>query len=128
MISSPEQIDIKVFSDQASALQAALLHQGNKPHPGAPEEILQKVRADVWAGRRPGRAWISDPTVVKLHPGAQAPNLKQHPLKRGAKEGIKPLISTFLKCQLIGPCQSHITLPSCQYKNLGPEMTGLYRF
>ena len=37
---------------------------------------------------------------------AKAANLKQYPLKRHAKEGIKPLIIISLKFQLIWPCQS----------------------
>lgn len=97
--------------------QAAPLQLGNKTPSDVPEEILQKIRADVWADGTPGRAKTADPVVVKLRPGAQVPKLKQPPLKRDVKEGIKPLINTFLKYQLIQPCISpHITLLFCQYK------------
>ena len=108
---SAEKVDTKVLPGQDCALQAAPLQLGDKPQPDVPEEILQKVRAEVWADGTPGRAKTADPVVVKLHPGAQAPKLKQYPLKRHAKEGIKPLINTFLKCQLIRPCQSPYNTP-----------------
>lgn len=47
----------------------------------------------------------------QLCPGAKAANLKQYPLKRHAKEGIKPLIIISLKFQLIWPCQSPCDTP-----------------
>ena len=48
MTFSPEKVDIKVLSDQGYTLQAGLVQLGDKPQPEVPEEILQKVRADVW--------------------------------------------------------------------------------
>ena len=54
---------------------------------------------------------MPDSIVVKLHPGTKAPNLKQYPLNRHSKKGINPLITTFLKCQLIGPRQSPYNTP-----------------
>lgn len=47
----------------------------------------------------------------QLCPGAKAANLKQYPLKRRAKEGIKPLIIISLKFQLIWPCRSPCDTP-----------------
>ena len=47
----------------------------------------------------------------QLCPGAKAANLKQYPLKRHAKEGIKPLTIISLKFQLIWPCQSPCDTP-----------------
>uniref|UniRef100_A0A9L0SHE0 Reverse transcriptase domain-containing protein n=1 Tax=Equus caballus TaxID=9796 RepID=A0A9L0SHE0_HORSE len=54
---------------------------------------------------------MADPVMVKPCPGTKISNLKQYPLKKHAKEGIKPLIATFLKCQLIRPCQSPYNTP-----------------
>lgn len=108
---SAEKVDTKVFPGRDCTLQATPLKLGDKPQPDFPEEILQKVRADVWADGAPGRAKTADPVVVKLRPGAQAPKLKQYPLKRHMKKGIKPLITTFLKHQLIRPCQSPYNTP-----------------
>lgn len=122
---SAEKVDTKVLPGQDCALQAAPLQLGDKPQPDVPEEILKKVRAEVWADGTPGRAKTADPVVVKLHPGAQTPKLKQYPLKRHPKEGIKPLINTFLKCQLIRPCQSPYNTPILPVQKPG---TGDYRF
>lgn len=54
----------------------------------------------AWADRKSGRAKMVDSVAVKLCLSAKFPNLKRH-----VKEDIKPLITTFLKCQLIWLCQ-----------------------
>ncbi|MXQ93815.1 hypothetical protein E5288_WYG016871 [Bos mutus] len=79
---SAEKVDTRVLPGQVFTLQAAPLQLGDKTPSDVPEEILQKIRADVWADGTPGRAKTADPVVVKLRPGAQVPNLKQPPLKR----------------------------------------------
>lgn len=122
---SAEKVDARVLPGQDFTLQAAPLQLGNKTPSDVPEEILQKIRADVWADGTPGRAKTADPVVVKLRPGAQVPKLKQPPLKRDVKEGIKPLINTFLKYQLIQPCQSPYNTPILPVQKPG---TGEYLF
>ena len=122
---SAEKVDTRVLPGQVFTLQAAPLQLGDKTPSDVPEEILQKIRADVWADGTPGRAKTADPVVVKLRPGAQVPNLKQPPLKREVKEAIKPMINTFLKYQLIQPCQSPYNTPILPVKKPG---TGEYLF
>ncbi|TKC36937.1 hypothetical protein EI555_011343 [Monodon monoceros] len=70
---SAEKVDTKVLPGQDCALQAAPLQLGDKPQPDVPEEILQKVRAEVWADGTPGRAKTADP-VVRQHPQLQDRN------------------------------------------------------
>lgn len=106
-----ENGDTKALPAQQCALQPAPLQLGDKPQPDVPEEILQNVRADVWADGTPGRAKMAEPVVVRLRPGAQAPKVPQYPLKRHVKEKIKPLIINFLKHKLIRPCQSPYNTP-----------------
>lgn len=120
-----EKVDTRVLPGQEFTLQAAPLKLGEKTPSDVPEEILQKIRADVWADGTPGRAKTADPVVVKLRPGAHFPKLKQPPLKRDAKEDIKPLINTFLKYQLIRPCQSPYNTPIQPVQKLE---TGEYLF
>lgn len=89
-VSPAEKVDARVLPGQDFTLQAAPLQLGNKTPSDVPEEILQKIRADVWADGTPGRAKTADPVVVKLRPGAQVPKLKQPPLEKGCKGRLKP--------------------------------------
>lgn len=54
--------------------------------------------------------WVVDSWALlekrQPHPEPDNGTLKQYPLERCTKEGIKPLIAIFLKCQLIWPCRS----------------------
>lgn len=57
---SAEKGDIEVLPDQTCTLQAVLLQLGDKPQPEVPKEVLRKVRADLGADQRPGRAKAAD--------------------------------------------------------------------
>lgn len=60
--------------------------QALEPEP-IPKEREGKVSTAAWAG-------------------APHPNKKQYPLREEAFQGIQLTVETFLKCSLIGPCQS----------------------
>ena len=80
---------------------------------------------NVCADGRQRRTKMSERIVAELCPGAKAPNLKQYPLERHAKEDTKPLITTFLKYQLIRLCQYPYDTPILPIQNPG---TGDYNF
>ena len=54
--------------------------------------IIDQVYPGVWAIDIPGRAKNASPVIVKLKEGQSAIRIKQYPLKREDREGIRPNI------------------------------------
>lgn len=118
-----KKVDVKELPDETYVLQAGLLQLGNKPQWEVPEEILQKREClGWWEAKKNQDGWSN---VVKLYPVVKAPNLKQYHLEIHAREVAKPLITTFLKCQLILLCQSSYNTPVLPGQKPG---TGDYHF
>ena len=118
---TPGQVDIKIPLEQACALQVVLLQQTEEPPIEIPEEILQDIRLDIWADGRPGQAKTAAPVQVKIHPELKIPYLRQYPLKEHAKWCSEPLLTAFLKYDLILPCQSPYNTPILPVQKPGTQ-------
>ena len=81
------------------------------------EKLVSQLQSSVWAEEWPGRAKTDDPIVIN---SMQAPKRQtsSNSLKRHVKEK-KPLIITFLKYQLIQPCQCISNTPVLEVQNSG---------
>ena len=85
-----------------------LLVTTEKPITSSPIERGQKLWEDkinphVWDEGILGRAHQAEPVIIVLQDPTQFPNQKQYPLRREAREGLQPLINTFLACELLVP-------------------------
>ncbi|XP_017587552.1 PREDICTED: endogenous retrovirus group K member 25 Pol protein-like, partial [Corvus brachyrhynchos] len=63
------------------------------------------------ASGTPGRAKNALPIQIKLKEGKQHVRVKQYPLKREDREGIRPIIENFLQIGLLRECQSDFNTP-----------------
>lgn len=75
------------------------------------EEILNQVYPGVWATDVPGRAKNALPVEVKIKEGQHPVRIKQYPLKREDREGIRPVIEKFLQLGLLEECESEFNTP-----------------
>ena len=83
-----------------AAVDEYLLHEPvSKPEEtkeGSLLQILQDEFPQVWAeGKPPGLAKEQPPVVVQLKVTATAVHVRQYPLPREAKEGIRNTLTTF---------------------------------
>ena len=76
-----------------------------------PPEIDKKVRPDVWAVGKPGRAKNAQPVRILLKEKRRKPNRKQYLLKQEAPRGIQSTFKKFLEAGLIKPCYSSYNTP-----------------
>lgn len=75
------------------------------------EEWTRKF-PEAWAETGgPGLAVEQPPVVVTLKPTAVPARVRQYPLSREAREGIKPHIERFLELGILRPCQSDWNTP-----------------
>ena len=75
------------------------------------EEILNQVYPGVWATDVPGRAKNAPPVEVKIKEGQRPVRIKQYPLKKEDREGIRPVIEKFLQLGLLKECESEFNTP-----------------
>ncbi len=75
------------------------------------EEILNQVYPGVWATDVPGRAKSAPPVEVKVKEGRRPVRIKQYPLKKEDREGIRPVIEKFLQLGLLKECESEFNTP-----------------
>ncbi|XP_042653251.1 uncharacterized protein LOC122153867 [Tyto alba] len=75
------------------------------------EEILDQVYPGVWATDVPGRAKNALPIEVRIKEGQRPVRIKQYPLKREDREGIRPVIEKFLQLGLLKECESEFNTP-----------------
>lgn len=75
------------------------------------EEIMDQVFPGVWASDTPRRAKSASPVQIKLKEGKQPARVKQYPLKKEDREGIRPIIKNFLQIGLLKECQSDFNPP-----------------
>ncbi|XP_016161147.1 PREDICTED: endogenous retrovirus group K member 25 Pol protein-like isoform X2 [Ficedula albicollis] len=75
------------------------------------EEIISQVFPGVWASNVPGRAKNAPPIIIKLKEGKQPVRIKQYPLRKEDREGIRPVIENFLQLGLLKECQSEFNTP-----------------
>ncbi|XP_055647045.1 uncharacterized protein LOC129782742, partial [Falco peregrinus] len=73
--------------------------------------IIDQVYPGVWAIDIPGRAKNASPVIVKLKDGQSAVRIKQYPLKREDREGIRPNIERFIELKLLKECESEFNTP-----------------
>ena len=73
--------------------------------------IIDQVYPGVWAIDMPGRAKNASPVIVKLKEGQGAIRIKQYPLKREDREGIRPNIERFIELKLLKECESEFNTP-----------------
>lgn len=102
-------MDTKAPPEQACTSQALLLRRQREQPAAILEEVLQKVSPEVWADGRLGKAKTATPVQLRLCPGAKIPNLMGYPVKEQGKHGIHPLLTAFLECDLMRPCESPYT-------------------
>lgn len=72
---------------------------------------MDQVFPGVWASGTPGRAKNALPVQIKLKQGEKPVRIKQYPLKREDREGIKPIIENVLQIGLLKECQSDFNTP-----------------
>lgn len=72
---------------------------------------MDQVFPGVWASGTPGRTKNALPVQIKLKQGEKPVRIKQYPLKREDREGIKPIIENFLQIGLLKECQSDFNTP-----------------
>ncbi|GAB0193721.1 hypothetical protein GRJ2_001837400 [Grus japonensis] len=75
------------------------------------EEIANQVYPGVWATDVPGKAKNATPVEVKLKEGRQPVRIKQYPLRKEDREGIRPVIEKFLQLGLLRECESDFNTP-----------------
>ncbi|XP_042653128.1 uncharacterized protein LOC122153833 [Tyto alba] len=75
------------------------------------EEILNQVYPGVWATDVPGRAKNALPIEIRIKEGQRPVRIKQYPLKREDREGIRPVIEKFLQLGLLEECESEFNTP-----------------
>lgn len=102
-------MDTKAPPEQACTSQALLLRRQREQPAAILEEVLQKVSPEVWADGRLGKAKTATPFQLRLCPGAKIPNLMGYPVKEQGEHGIHPLLTAFLECDLMRPCESPYT-------------------
>ncbi|XP_055646988.1 uncharacterized protein LOC129782739, partial [Falco peregrinus] len=85
--------------------------------------IIDQVYPGVWAIDIPGRAKNASPVIVKLKDGQSAVRIKQYPLKREDREGIRPNIERFIELKLLKECESEFNTPILPVK----KTDGSYR-
>ena len=71
-----------------------------------------KINPQVWDQGIPGWAHEAKPVIIVLWDPTRFPNQKQYLLRTEAREGLQPLINTFLACGLLvttsSPCNTPI--------------------
>ncbi|XP_052635497.1 uncharacterized protein LOC128138226 [Harpia harpyja] len=65
------------------------------------EDILNQVYPGVWATDAPGRVKSAPPVEVRIKEGQKLVRIKQYPLKKEDREGIRPVIEKFLQLGLL---------------------------
>ncbi|XP_042663760.1 uncharacterized protein LOC116959266 [Tyto alba] len=75
------------------------------------QEILDQVYPGVWATDVPGRAKNALLIEVRIKEGQRPVRIKQYPLKREDREGIRPVIEKFLQLGLLEECESEFNTP-----------------
>lgn len=66
----------------------------------------QSINLEVWDKVLPVKAKYATPVVIKLTGPIKFPSHKQYPMKPEAYEGLQPLISKFMRYELLVPTTS----------------------
>ena len=77
------------------------------------DRLLALVPKELWALDSTDNRWIysASPIKITVDKDKPLPNIHQYPLRQEAIEGIKPLISAYIKKGLIVPCTSLCNTP-----------------
>lgn len=82
------------------------------------KEILDQVYPGVWATDVPRKAKNAPPLEVKFKEGQQPVRVKQYPLKKEDREGIRPVVGKFLQFGLLKECESDFNTPILPVRKL----------
>ncbi|GAB0184622.1 hypothetical protein GRJ2_000927500 [Grus japonensis] len=107
-----EKGEITLEVNDQQYIQIMSLSLTNVPIEGKiSEEIANQVYPGVWATDVPGKAKNATPVEVKLKEGRQPVRIKQYPLRKEDREGIRPVIEKFLQLGLLRECESDFNTP-----------------